>query len=134
MIKYEIRGTTIRAKLINRIGDCTDYVWFWQLYNELGRLNDDFLDDTIIENLIRKHVDRLTKYYADAKCDPTDAFNEEYGKNLAKKRLLKKFNKVRYNIMLEYWKLLAYNRQRQDVCHRLAIIKNKERMYNNESE
>lgn len=35
------------------------------------------------------------KEYGEAKCHPTDKFDEEFGKKLAKKRLIAKFNRMR---------------------------------------
>lgn len=96
MIRYTVDELhrTITAAFTPASGNWTDSdVWEIGLYNNLANLSPE-LD--MKSGAIYYAVKELQgSYTAKAKCHPDDEWDEEYGKALAKKRLLEKWNKTK---------------------------------------
>lgn len=82
-IHYDVDGSIIRARFTKP--------WANKFFAELLKLDI---------NIPTKLIDYLfcMKYneWGIAKCHPDDKFDLEYGKKLARRRLLKKYNRMRY--------------------------------------
>lgn len=90
-------------------------------HDELYALNRKYgsLRETYnwLGNLVNRYPDT---YRAIAKCDPRDSFDEEIGKNLAKKRLLGKLNYARYSFLLCLYRSVLNNLT--NINDKLAIL------------
>ena len=60
------------------------------------------IDDDIIDCVVHKYITKVEgdgfRAYAMVKCSPDDVFDEEIGKQIAKTRLINKYNKVMVGI------------------------------------
>ena len=56
------------------------------------------IDDDIIDCVVHKYITKVEgdgfRAYAMAKCSPDDVFDEEIGKQIAKNRLMNKYNRI----------------------------------------
>ena len=68
------------------------------------------IDDDIIDCVVHKYITKVEgdgfSAYAMAKCSPDDVFDEEISKQIAKTRLINKYNKVMAGINRELIKLV----------------------------
>ena len=68
------------------------------------------IDDDIIDCVVYKYITKVEgdgfRAYAMAKCNPEDTFDAEIGKQIAKTRLINKYNKVVAGINKELIKLI----------------------------
>ena len=68
------------------------------------------IDDDIIDCVVHKYITKVEgdgfRAYAMAKCSPEDTFDAEIGKQIAKTRLMNKYNKVVTGINKELVKLV----------------------------
>ena len=67
---------------------------------------DDDIIDCVVHNYITKVEADGFRAYAMAKCSPEDTFDAEIGKQIAKTRLMNKYNKVVVGINKELVKLV----------------------------
>ena len=88
MIKYTVNNNTVRAEFSRDwIDTLVEY------YFKNTHINYDTLRDIVYDYLLKVENDGL-KFYGEAKCSPDDIFEEEIGKQIAKTRLINKYNKV----------------------------------------
>ena len=91
MIKYYVdkNAGVVVARLVNNGGEEERDYWRWSL---LEMLDNIFLDANIEApyEYVDDVLDSMPNLSAKAKCCPEDTFNEEFGKKLAKQRLLEK--------------------------------------------
>ena len=123
MIKYQIskKKRTIIAMFNSN--------WKNRLYSTVYKIFGKEKFSVNISDIINKILKSYTKgLFAKAKCNPGDAWNEEYGKALAKDRLLKKWNTLVNRILQEAHWQLEYNYK--DTCLRIdkAMVKNNEKI------
>ena len=68
------------------------------------------IDDDIIDCVVHKYITKVEgdgfRAYAMAKCSPEDTFDAEIGKQIAKTRLINKYNRVVAGINRELIKLV----------------------------
>lgn len=68
------------------------------------------IDDDIIDCVVHKYITKVEgdgfRAYAMAKCSPEDTFDAEIGKQIAKTRLMNKYNRVVAGINKELVKLV----------------------------
>ena len=76
-----------------------------EYYFKNTHINYDTLRDIVYDYLLKVENDGL-KFYGEAKCSPDDIFEEEIGKQIAKTRLINKYNKVVAGINRELIKLV----------------------------
>ena len=88
MIKYTVNKNTVRAEFSR---DWIDTLVEYYLKNTY--IANSVFVDAVYEYLIKVENDGL-KPYGEAKCSPDDVFDEEVGKQIAKTRLINKYNKV----------------------------------------
>ena len=78
----------------------------------------------MVKNLLKQ------RYTGKAKCSPEDLFDVEYGKNLARARMLTKFYADKQKLVLEYYEnvllnkinfLQSYTAQRKVVVRNLLV-------------
>ena len=93
-IRYEVDGNMVMARFTKP--------WANKFFAELLKLDI---------NIPTKLIDSLfcMKYneWGIAKCHPDDKFDLEYGKKLARKRLVTKYNRMRYLFFRELDKYIA---------------------------
>ena len=98
-IYYEIEGNIVKARFTKP--------WSDKFAGELLKLKIYRI------NMSRKlkdfvyNLDYNYDKYGRAKCHPADKFDIEFGKKLARKRLLKKYNRMRYLFFRELDKYIA---------------------------
>lgn len=82
-IRYEIDGNIVKARFTK--------AWSYKFYAEVIKLNI-YIPIKLIDSLF------CMKYneWGIAKCHPDDKFDLEYGKKLARKRLVTEYNRMRY--------------------------------------
>lgn len=88
MIKYTVDNNTVIAEFSRDWIDTLVEYYFKNTY-----INYDTLRDIVYDYLLKVENDGL-KFYGEAKCSPDDIFEEEIGKQIAKTRLMNKYNKV----------------------------------------
>ena len=88
MIKYTVNKNTVRAEFSR---DWIDTLVEYYLKNTY--IANSVFVGVVYEYLIKVENDGL-KPYGEAKCSPDDVFDEEVGKQIAKTRLINKYNKV----------------------------------------
>ncbi len=93
-IRYEVDGNIVMARFKKP--------WVNKFYVELSKL-DIYIPIRLSEFLF------CMKYneWGIAKCHPDDKFDLEYGKELARKRLVTKYNRMRYLFFRELDKYIA---------------------------
>ena len=68
------------------------------------------IDDNIIDCVVHKYITKVEgdgfRAYAMAKCSPDDVFDEDIGKQIARTRLINKYNRVVVGINRELIKLV----------------------------
>ena len=88
MIKYTVDNNTVIAEFSRDwIDTLVEY------YFKNTHINYDTLRDIVYDYLLKVENDGL-KFYGEAKCSPDDIFEEEIGKQIAKTRLINKYNRV----------------------------------------
>ena len=88
MIKYTVNNNTVIAEFSRDwIDTLVEY------YFKNTHINYDTLRDIVYDYLLKVENDGL-KFYGEARCSPDDVFDEEIGKQIARTRLLNKYNKV----------------------------------------
>ena len=98
-IRYEVDGNIVKARFTKS--------WADKFAGELLKLKIYRI------NMSRKlkdfvyNLDYNYDKYGRAKCHPADKFDIEFGKRLARKRLLKKYNRMRYLFFRELDKYIA---------------------------
>ena len=102
-IRYEVDGNIVMARFTKP--------WVNKFYVELDKL-DIYVPTKLIDSLF------CMKYneWGIAKCHPDDKFDLEYGKKLARKRLVTKYNRMRYLFFRELDKYMAS-------CHSITSAK-----------
>lgn len=102
-IRYEVDGHMVMARFTKP--------WANKFFAELLKLDI---------NIPIKLIDSLfcMKYneWGIAKCHPDDNFDVEYGKKLSRKRLVTKYNRMRYLFFKEFDKYLVS-------CHNIVLAK-----------
>ena len=88
MIKYTVNNNTVIAEFSRDWIDTLVEYYFKNTY-----INYDTLRDIVYDYLLKVENDGL-KFYGEAKCSPDDIFEEEIGKQIAKTRLINKYNRV----------------------------------------
>ena len=88
MIKYTVNKNTVRAEFSR---DWIDTLVEYYLKNTY--IANSVFVDAVYEYLIKVENDGL-KPYGEAKCAPDDVFDEEVGKQIARTRLINKYNRV----------------------------------------
>ena len=88
MINYTVNNITVRAEFRRDWIDTLVEYYFKNTY-----INYDTLRDIVYDYLLKVENDGL-KFYGEAKCSPDDIFEEEIGKQIAKTRLINKYNRV----------------------------------------
>ena len=88
MIKYIVNNNTVRAEFSRN--------WFDTLveYYRENTYIDYIILYKIVDNYLIKIENDGLKPYGEAKCSPDDIFEEEIGKQIAKTRLINKYNRV----------------------------------------
>lgn len=100
MIRYTVNNNTVIAEFSRDwIDTLVEY------YFKNTHINYDTLRDIVYDYLLKVENDGL-KFYGEAKCSPDDIFEEEIGKQIAKARLMNKYNKVVAGINRELTKLV----------------------------
>lgn len=95
MIKYNIIES--QRKVIAKIDNCEN-----DAYNVISKSLKGKLE------LFKSESIKLPSYFtAVAKCHPEDEFDAEVGKELAKKRVIEKYNDAMANILLDFGNLLS---------------------------
>ena len=100
MIKYTVNNNAVIAEFSR---DWVDTLV--EYYFKNTHINYDTLRDIVYDYLLKVENDGL-KFYGEAKCSPDDIFEEEIGKQIAKTRLINKYNKVVAGINRELIKLV----------------------------
>ena len=114
MIYYVREGNTVYAYYGNLDGDITNNQYaskYW--YNDLLRyflkhtpeISRDDIGEVIL-SVISECTESGMKFYSEVKCHSEDTFDEDVGKELAKKRLLAKYNRVLSMLDVELLKAL----------------------------
>ena len=100
MIKYTVNNNTVIAEFSR---DWIDTLVEYYLKNTY--IANSVFVDAVYEYMLKVESDGL-KFYGEAKCSPDDVFDEEIGKQIAKTRLINKYNKVMAGINRELIKLV----------------------------
>ena len=93
-IYYDVDGNTVKARFKNP--------WVGKFSAELLRLGICVPLKLKVSLFHMNYVE-----YGKAKCHPDDKFDLEYGKKLARKRLMTKYNRMRYLFFRELDKYMA---------------------------
>lgn len=94
-IIYDISGNTITARY--------KATWEFMLCKELKA---SFQDSCIIFPSVWDFLEcRCYKEYGTAKCSPNDKFDKQFGKKLARERLVTRYNRMRFM----YFKTVGHN-------------------------
>lgn len=100
MIEYIINKEkkTVVAKF-NCKGHNDRGAWMYYIMNHVWKLIDKYSFDYSLKHyVLEKELDKLDgRFYGIAHCSDKDTFDINFGKELAKKRLLKKYYKVQMN-------------------------------------
>ena len=88
MIKYIVNNNTVIAEFSRDWIDTLVEYYFKNTY-----INYDTLRDIVYDYLLKVENDGL-KFYGEAKCSPDDVFDEDIGKQIARTRLINKYNRV----------------------------------------
>ena len=88
MIKYFVNKNTVIAEFSR---DWIDTLVEYYINNT--HINCATLNDIVYYYLLKVENDGL-KFYGEAKCSPDDIFDDEIGKQIAKTRLINKYNRV----------------------------------------
>ena len=88
MIKYTVHNNTVIAEFSRgQVGALIEYY-----------INNTYIDDANIQDVVYDYMLKVEndgfKHYGEARCSPDDVFDEEIGKQIAKTRLINKYNKV----------------------------------------
>ena len=100
MIKYIVNNNTVIAEFSRDWVDTLAEYYFKNTY-----INYDTLRDVVYDYLLKVESDGF-RPYGEARCSPDDIFDEEIGKQIAKTRLINKYNKVVAGINKELVKLV----------------------------
>ena len=88
MIKYTVNNNTVIAEFRR------DWVpTLVEYFSNNTHIDYATLNDIVYNYMLKVENDGL-KFYGVAKCSPDDVFDEEIGKQIARTRLLNKYNKV----------------------------------------
>lgn len=88
MIKYNVNNNTVIAEF-----SCNWFDTLVEYYRENTNI-DYIILYKIVDNYLIKVENDGFKPYGEARCSPDDVFDEEIGKQIARTRLLNKYNKV----------------------------------------
>ena len=88
MIKYTVNNDTVIAEFSRNWFDTLVEYYMENIYI------DHIILYRIVDNYLIKVESDGLKPYGEAKCSPDDVFDEEIGKQIAKTRLINKYNKV----------------------------------------
>lgn len=103
MIKYKVFDNETIAYFDNN-GCSNLYTWMQsitiQVMKKLHIPKDDFIRFNI-QNIARDILINKTNFYGIAKCSPDDYFDIDFGKEIAKQRLLNKFYKYRDKVLVQ---------------------------------
>ena len=88
MIKYNVNNNTVIAEFSRGWIDTLVEYYLKNTY-----IANSVFVDAVYDFMLKVESDGL-KPYGEAKCSPDDIFEEEIGKQIAKTRLLNKYNKV----------------------------------------
>ena len=116
MIKYFIneKKKTVIAKFENKYGYSDQEMWIEYLINHVRKTAKNsgnffkrpFGDGVSVYKLVGNIVKQSSSYYGIAQCSDNDAFDVEKGKELAKKRLLKKYYDVQADMILKIFNIM----------------------------
>ena len=98
--KYTVNNNTVIAEFSR---DWIDTLVEYYLKNTY--IANSVFVDAVYDYMLKVESDGL-KPYGEAKCSPDDVFDEEIGKQIAKTRLINKYNKVMAGINRELIKLV----------------------------
>ena len=88
MIKYTVYNNTVIAEFSRGwVGTLVEY------YINNTHIDYATLNDIVYDYILKVENDGF-KPYGEAKCSPDDVFYEEIGKQIAKTRLINKYNRV----------------------------------------
>ena len=88
MIKYTVHNNTVIAEFSRGwVGTLVEY------YINNTHIDYATLNDIVYDYMLKVENDGL-KPYGEAKCSPDDIFDEDIGKQIAKTRLINKYNRV----------------------------------------
>ena len=88
MIKYTVHNNTVIAEFSRGwVGTLVEY------YINNTHIDYATLNDIVYDYMLKVESDGL-KPYGEAKCSSDDVFDEEIGKQIAKTRLINKYNRV----------------------------------------
>ena len=100
MIKYIVNNNTVIAEFSRGwVGTLVEY-YINNTYIDYATLND------IVYYYLLKVENDGFKPYGEARCSPDDVFDEDIGKQIARTRLINKYNKVVAGINRELIKLV----------------------------
>ena len=100
MIKYTVNNNTVIAEFRRDWIDALVEYYTNNTYIDYATIHD-----VVYNYLLRVENDGL-KFYGEAKCSPDDVFDEGVGKQIAKTRLINKYNRVVAGINKELVKLV----------------------------
>ena len=100
MIKYTMDNNTVIAEFSR---DWVDTLV--EYYTNNTYIDYATLKDIVYDYLLKVESDGL-RPYGEAKCSPDDVFDEDVGKQIAKTRLINKYNRVVAGINKELVKLV----------------------------
>lgn len=130
MIKYEIEGKTTKAYFVDS-SNGQKVSWFLQLVNDLGRT---FGIEICDHELFDKFYDFVMRqpWYATVTCKEDDKFCPLVGREMAKKKLLKRY----YNCLFRCRNMIiTYYKQKVDNAIKKAqLIKIAKKIYDLENE
>lgn len=113
MIQYFVnkKEGTVVATFDNKSNGDDQYLWSKYLTRHVRKIfkrSDGFfrINETVYK-VIYKTVGEVDLFYGIAQCSGDDTFDVEKGKELAKKRLLKKYYDTQENVMFKLYKIMS---------------------------
>ena len=98
MIKYNVNKE--KRTVVAYFEDNYDY-WFSNLYHFLSKFTAKMYFDEVIELTIVESVLKNRKLYGKASCYKEDKWDEEKGKEIAKNKLIKRWNNAKVVALLQ---------------------------------
>lgn len=89
MIIYEVSNNVVIARFESSDW-ASSYMAHYKKHTNIAPAKLNSVISKVIHNLRKSGM----KFYGVAKCNPEDTFDENIGKEIAKKRLLAKYNRV----------------------------------------
>ena len=129
MIQYFIneKKKTVTARFENNFEDTDQELWGDYLVQHIHKIlksHGNFLrSNEAIYKMVYKIVGEVDSYCGIAQCNGDDAFDVEKGKELAKKRLLKKYYDTQKNVMLKFYEIMS--KTTKEFLHDFNVSENK---------